>query len=194
MVSFHAGFLPHDMESAGFRKLAGRLEAVAGIFADQGIDLLFETGQETADDLWAFLDHLEDRGVTNVGINFDPATMILYDKGDPIEALRRLLPPGPLDPHQGRHPHPDARGMGRRGRRRRRPGRLAPPSSASWPRAGYAGDLLVEREGGDDRMGRREEGDRGDHASHGGDRMTNEENYCFDVGGYLVVRGGPAAG
>ena len=91
-VMFHAGFLPHDMESAEFNKLADRIEAVAAIFAEQEIDLIFETGQETADDLDAFFDHLEGRGVTNVGVNFDPANMILYDKGDPVDALRKLLP------------------------------------------------------------------------------------------------------
>lgn len=91
-VMFHAGFLPHDLQSAGFQKLAGRIEVVAGIFAEQGLNLLFETGQETASDLWAFFDHMEGRGVRNIGINFDPANMILYDKGEPIEALRKLLP------------------------------------------------------------------------------------------------------
>lgn len=91
-VMFHAGFLPHDMEGAEFRKLAGRIEVVAAIFAAESIDLMFETGQETADDLWAFFDHMEERGVTNIGINFDPANMILYGKGEPIAALRKLLP------------------------------------------------------------------------------------------------------
>ena len=27
-----------------------------------------------------------------MGVNFDPANMLLYDKGDPIEALRLLGP------------------------------------------------------------------------------------------------------
>ena len=91
-VQFHAGFLPHDMESAEFAKLADRIQVVAGIFAEKGIDLVFETGQETAEDLNAFFDHLDGRGVDNVGVNFDPANMILYDKGEPIDALRQLLP------------------------------------------------------------------------------------------------------
>ena len=152
LVSFHAGFLPHDMESAGFRKLADRIEVVAGIFGDQGIDLLFETGQETADDLWAFFDHLEDRGVTNLGVNFDPANMILYDKGDPLEALRRLLP-------RVRSIHiKDAV-------RTVTPGEwgaeaVVGEGQVDWPafirvlaEGGYTGDLLVEREWGDDRVG-----------------------------------------
>ncbi len=93
MVMFHAGFLPHDQSSDEFKKLADRIEVFAGIFAEQGITLLFETGQETADDLNAFFDHMHnDRKVENIGINFDPANMILYDKGDPIDALKKLLP------------------------------------------------------------------------------------------------------
>lgn len=93
MVMFHAGFLPHDQASDEFKKLADRIEVFAGIFGEQGITLLFETGQETATDLNAFMDHMEsDRGIGNIGINFDPANMILYDKGDPIDALKALLP------------------------------------------------------------------------------------------------------
>jgi len=91
-VMFHAGFLPHDMDSVEFRKLADRIETMAAVFSAEALDLLFETGQETADDLWAFFDHMEGRGVSNIGINFDPANMILYNKGEPIEALRKLLP------------------------------------------------------------------------------------------------------
>lgn len=152
LVSFHAGFLPHDMESAGFRKLADRIEVVAGIFGHQGIDLLFETGQETADDLWSFFDHIEARGVSNLGVNFDPANMILYDKGDPIEALRRLLP-------RVRSIHiKDAV-------RTVTPGEwgaeaVVGEGQVDWPafirtlaEGGYTGDLLVEREWGDDRVG-----------------------------------------
>ena len=91
-VQFHAGFLPHDMGSAEFVKLADRIQVVAGTFAEKGVELVFETGQETAEDLNAFFDHLDGRGVDNVGINFDPANIILYDKGEPIDALRQLLP------------------------------------------------------------------------------------------------------
>lgn len=152
LVSFHAGFLPHDMESAGFRKLADRIEVVAGIFGDQGIDLIFETGQETADDLWAFFDHLEARGVANLGVNFDPANMILYDKGDPIEALRRLMP-------RVRSIHiKDAVRTGTPGEWGAEA--VVGEGQVDWhafhrvlSESGYTGDLLVEREGGDDRVG-----------------------------------------
>ncbi|HVK57874.1 MAG TPA: sugar phosphate isomerase/epimerase, partial [Candidatus Kapabacteria bacterium] len=44
-------------------------------------------GQEDADDLELFLIQLNR---PNVGVNFDPANMILYDRGEPIDALQTL--------------------------------------------------------------------------------------------------------
>jgi L-ribulose-5-phosphate 3-epimerase len=89
LVSFHAGFLPHDPTDPAFATLLERLRLVATLFAGYGIDLALETGQETAEALKEFLQRL-DR--PNVGVNFDPANMILYAKGDPIESLRILAP------------------------------------------------------------------------------------------------------
>ncbi|HEY9174687.1 MAG TPA: sugar phosphate isomerase/epimerase family protein [Verrucomicrobiae bacterium] len=89
LVTFHAGFLPHDESDPCFQKLLDRVARVADLFAAQKIDLGFETGQETAETLAAFLTKLNH---PNVGVNFDPANMILYDKGDPIAALRTLGP------------------------------------------------------------------------------------------------------
>jgi sugar phosphate isomerase/epimerase len=89
LVTFHAGFLPHDQSSATFVKTVARLETVAEILAAKKITLGLETGQETAADLVTLLQTLKS---DNVGVNFDPANMLLYDKGDPIAALRLLAP------------------------------------------------------------------------------------------------------
>ena len=66
-----------------------RIVKIADRLAASGTRLLFETGQETAKTLQVFLDRI---GRDELGINFDPANMILYKKGDPIDALKRLLP------------------------------------------------------------------------------------------------------
>ena len=87
LLAFHAGFLPHDESDPNFGKMLGRLSEVADVFADAGMKLGFETGQETAPVLLEVLQKLNKK---NVGVNFDPANMILYDKGNPIEALRVL--------------------------------------------------------------------------------------------------------
>ena len=88
-ITFHAGFLPHEETDPAFQKLFDRISRIADLFASKNIALGFETGQETAETLRAFLEKLNR---PTVGVNFDPANMILYDKGDPIAALRTLGP------------------------------------------------------------------------------------------------------
>ena len=87
LLAFHAGFLPHDESDPNFGKMLGRLSEVADVFADAGMNLGLETGQEPAPVLIEVLRKLNKK---NVGVNFDPANMILYDKGNPIEALQVL--------------------------------------------------------------------------------------------------------
>jgi sugar phosphate isomerase/epimerase len=89
LVTFHAGFLPHEESDPNFKKLMNRIEQIAELFFEKNIDLGFETGQETADTLKLFLEKLNR---PSVGVNFDPANMILYAKGDPIESLNTLSP------------------------------------------------------------------------------------------------------
>ena len=89
LVTFHAGFLPHEESDPNFKKLMNRIEQITELFFEKNIDLGFETGQETADTLKLFLEKLNR---PSVGVNFDPANMILYAKGDPIESLITLSP------------------------------------------------------------------------------------------------------
>jgi len=86
-VMFHAGFPPHDHKDPAFGKLVNRVRQLAALFAAHGITLGCETGQETAPDLQVFLEGLNQ---PNLAVNFDPANMILYNNGDPIEALRLI--------------------------------------------------------------------------------------------------------
>ena len=89
LVTFHAGFLPTDESDPTFAKMCQRLDEVADVFMVQNILLGLETGQETAP---ALADLLHKLNHPNIGVNFDPANMILYDKGDPVAALRVLAP------------------------------------------------------------------------------------------------------
>ena len=89
LVTFHAGFLPADEAHPTFAKMCARLDQVADIFMVQNILLGLETGQETAQELADLLHKLNH---PNIGVNFDPANMIMYDKGDPVKALHTLAP------------------------------------------------------------------------------------------------------
>ena len=85
-MMLHAGYI-NPADKAGHRKLTDRLKYVRDLCADAGIGLTLETGQETADDLAETLTDLP-----GVFVNFDPANMILYGKGDPVRAVKILAP------------------------------------------------------------------------------------------------------
>jgi L-ribulose-5-phosphate 3-epimerase len=88
LVTFHAGFLPEEEGGPAFAELQSRIRQIADLFASRGMALGLETGQETADTMAGFLRAL-DR--PNVGVNFDPANLILYAKDEPVAALRKLV-------------------------------------------------------------------------------------------------------
>jgi sugar phosphate isomerase/epimerase len=89
LVTFHAGFLPHEQSDPNFARLLERIQRIANLCISRDLTLGLETGQETAATLKAFISKLQ---CANVGVNFDPANMLLYDKGDPVAALRALGP------------------------------------------------------------------------------------------------------
>ena len=66
LVTFHVGFLPHDLDDPEAKKLQQRLGMVADLFKSRGINLGLETGQETAADLWRLLQRLNR---PNLGVN-----------------------------------------------------------------------------------------------------------------------------
>ena len=87
-MMLHAGFLPEpgDPDRKPFLDTLARVSQLA---KERSIAIAFETGQETADLLRLTLDELK---CPNLKVNFDPANMILYDKGDPIRAVEILGP------------------------------------------------------------------------------------------------------
>ncbi len=86
LVTLHAGFIPaHGTDE--YRTITDRIATIAADFGGMGITLGLETGQERAQDLRSMLDEPRLEGV---GINFDPANMILYAMGDPARAIELL--------------------------------------------------------------------------------------------------------
>ncbi len=87
LVTFHAGCVPEDAADPLHDAMLTRLRDICGAFGDEGVSVAFETGQDSPATLIGVLDALDDLGV---GVNFDPANMLLYGSADPIEALRQL--------------------------------------------------------------------------------------------------------
>ena len=86
-VALHLGFVPHDPSDPLYAEVVAVTRDVCDHCRRNGQRLHLETGQETADALLRFIG---DVARDNLFINFDPANMILYGSGDPIEALRKV--------------------------------------------------------------------------------------------------------
>jgi len=87
VVALHLGFVPHDSADPLYKEVLKITRDVCDHCKRNGQNLHLETGQETAAALLAFI---HDTQRDNLFINFDPANMILYGAGEPIEALEKL--------------------------------------------------------------------------------------------------------
>jgi len=83
-VITHAGFIPENPMTTEYQTLIPALQDLAMHYKENGQNFLFETGQETPVTL---LRAIEDVGTGNMGINLDPANLIMYGKGNPVDAL-----------------------------------------------------------------------------------------------------------
>ncbi len=147
LVSFHAGFLPEE-PGPERATLVTRLGELVEVFAAEGVQVAFESGQERAATL---LELLAELGRPEAGVNFDPANMLLYDMDEPVAALAALAP-------WVRQIHvKDAR-------RPRTPGTWGEEVPVGRGEVDWAGffelvaarlpgvDLMIEREAGDERL------------------------------------------
>lgn len=146
LVTFHAGFLPHDPGDAERAKMLERLRQMADVFGAAGVRVAFETGQESAETLLGVLEELKR---PEVGVNFDPANMILYGMGDPVAAVRLL---GPRIVQFHIKDAVASRAAGSWGEEV-----VSGTGAVKWREffeaiSGIAGDLVIEREAGERRV------------------------------------------
>jgi L-ribulose-5-phosphate 3-epimerase len=87
-LMLHAGFIPEPKERDR-KPFLDTLAKVSDLAKAKGVTIAFETGQETADLLRLTLNELK---CSNLKVNFDPANMLLYDRGDPLRAVEILGP------------------------------------------------------------------------------------------------------
>ena len=83
-ITTHVGFIEENPNSPEYARLVETLRELAQHCQSNGQSFCFETGQETPVTL---LRTIEDVGTNNLGINLDPANLILYGKANPIDAL-----------------------------------------------------------------------------------------------------------
>ena len=84
IIQAHIGFIPENTSDFNYKELVLALQKIADYCKENNQSFTLETGQEKALILSKFI---EDVNRSNLGVNFDPANMLLYDADDPIEAL-----------------------------------------------------------------------------------------------------------
>jgi sugar phosphate isomerase/epimerase len=146
-IATHIGFVPEDDSDPDYIAVRELVRRVCDHAAKHHQTFALETGQEGAEVL---LDFIHDVNRDNLGINFDPANMILYGTGDPIAALE-LLAPHVLSVHCKDGDWPPADNPQALGEERPL-GQGAVNLNeflSALRRIGYKGPLFIEREGSD---------------------------------------------
>lgn len=147
-MTMHMGFVPHE-KGAKYTKMVDRAREVANLAGEKGLVLTMETGQEKAT---ALVEYLSAVGCENVKVNFDPANMILYGAGEPVEAVE-ILRDHIAHVHMKDANWSDSRGESWGEEVVLGAGEADIPRVVSKLRAqGYTGALVIEREAGDSRV------------------------------------------
>jgi sugar phosphate isomerase/epimerase len=83
-ITTHVGFIPENPSDPLYPGVIEALKDVVTYCKQRNLTFCFETGQETPVTL---LRVIEDLGGENLGINLDPANLLLYGKANPVDAL-----------------------------------------------------------------------------------------------------------
>lgn len=86
-VTTHMGFMPECPSSKEYKDVLEAIYDLTLYASKYGIDFCFETGQETPTTILRAIQDIEKRGLTNLKINLDPANLLLYGKGNPMDAV-----------------------------------------------------------------------------------------------------------
>lgn len=83
-IIIHAGFIPNDLMSEDYANMLTAVESIANCCKSHNMNLLLETGCESP---IVLLSLIKDLNRDNVFINFDPANILMYGYGNPVDAL-----------------------------------------------------------------------------------------------------------
>lgn len=84
----HVGFMPENPYDPKYQEVLTACKAIVAKCKENGQNFLFETGQETPVTLKRAIQDIEEAlGAGNVGVNLDPANLIMYGKANAVDAL-----------------------------------------------------------------------------------------------------------
>ncbi len=87
IVTTHIGVVPADPEHERYKIMQDACSKLAQYADSCDSHFALETGPETSDILKGFLDSLNSRGL---GVNFDPANLVMVAGDDPVKAVHNL--------------------------------------------------------------------------------------------------------
>jgi L-ribulose-5-phosphate 3-epimerase len=88
-VQTHCGFVPENPNDILYKEVVLAIREAASACKNHGQNFRCETGQETPISL---IRAIKDVGLDNIGVNFDLANLILYGKGNPVDAIELFGP------------------------------------------------------------------------------------------------------
>ena len=86
-VTTHMGFMPENPNTKEYRDILDAIYELCEYANQYGINFCFETGQETPTTILRTINDVKARGLDNLRINLDPANLLLYGKGNPMDAV-----------------------------------------------------------------------------------------------------------
>jgi len=87
VVTTHIGVVPEDKRAPTYANLLAACRELGEYAARAGVTFAIETGPEKATTLKAFLDDVSSKGI---GVNLDPANLVMVTGDDPVRAVHTL--------------------------------------------------------------------------------------------------------
>jgi sugar phosphate isomerase/epimerase len=87
VVTTHIGVVPEDRDDKTRQVMRKACREISDYAADRDVTFAVETGPEKADTLRGFLDDIDSRGL---GVNLDPANLVMVVADDPVKAVETL--------------------------------------------------------------------------------------------------------
>lgn len=89
IVTTHVGVIPEDNQDSTYKTILEACRELGEYAASRKVSFAIETGPESPETLRSFLDELATPGV---GVNYDPANLVMVGGYDPVEGVRTLAP------------------------------------------------------------------------------------------------------
>ncbi|OGO89249.1 MAG: hypothetical protein A2Y15_09810 [Clostridiales bacterium GWF2_36_10] len=87
VVTTHIGVVPEDKNSEVYQTMKAACKEIGDFAASIGVTFAIETGPEKATILKSFLDDVGSKGI---GVNLDPANLVMVADDDPVQAVYTL--------------------------------------------------------------------------------------------------------